>query len=216
MYEMLPMDSRRMRIASSIEGEWEQRSPTGIYGSFVCKICEARFAEWDDYAASVLRRQPAATPQGLDFGEYDYKKLTLFFLSVLWRAHASEHKFLEGVNLDAREKPLARCLFSDDADDMREFEVIPTWSSGILACGVMTPISVLIESVQYWQLYIPFFQALIKVDLGPGAICLRPFVMGSGKSLCMLEKNFTEFDEINTVRAVVAENLRKKNGKRKA
>ena len=214
---MLPMDERRMKITSSRADEYQKESKTGIWGSYVCKECEKkRFAAWDDYAADILRRPSAATVKGLDFGEYDYNRLTRFFLSVLWRAHACEHNFFEGVDLGSRAQPLAHCLLNDDAENIRDFEVVPTWSSNILTAGVMTPIPVLVEAVPYWQFYFPRFQALIKVNPGPGASCLRPFVMTAGKPLCMLEKNFTEFDEINTVRAVVTENLRKKNGKRKA
>ena len=58
MYDLLPQDKHRFRIASSHLGEFEQRSQSGVYGRFVCQACEDRFAAWDDYAAIVLRRTP--------------------------------------------------------------------------------------------------------------------------------------------------------------
>ncbi|MBU0673020.1 MAG: hypothetical protein KJ950_00070 [Proteobacteria bacterium] len=244
MYEMLPMDNRRMRIASSHQGEWEQRSLTGIYGTFVCRKCEDRFATWDGYAAAVLRRQPTATTQGWDFGQYDYARLKRFFLSIMWRIHACE-KFFEEVDLGSYVNPLAKCLLNDDTNALRDFEVVPTWCPHLLALdetepgwlysyggmapikvqiksipcwvnshGVMTPVRVMIESVPYWQLYLPLFQALIKVEPGPGAPCLQPFVMAEKSSLCMLEKTFTEFGEAKTGEHVVTENQKKKNAKR--
>jgi len=213
MYEMLPMDKRRMKIASSHVEEYEEKSQTGIYGTYVCKKCEDRFAAWDDYAAMVLRRQPDSTAQGLDFGQYDYNRLSRFFLSVLWRAHACEHRFFESVDLNSYAYLLGQCLLCDDAYTLKDFDVIPTWSSHDLACGVMTPIMVQIESITYWQFYLPRFQVLIKVVPGPGAACLQSFVMAAGKNLCMLEKEFTEFDEIQIVERVVKENMKKKNGK---
>ena len=70
MYSMLPQDERRFRIASSHAGEFEQRSPTGFYGKFVCQTCEDRFTRWDTYASEVLRRVPNLTDNGWDYGPY--------------------------------------------------------------------------------------------------------------------------------------------------
>jgi hypothetical protein len=162
MYEMLPMDDRRMRIASSHEGEWEQRSPTGIYGSFVCRSCEEHFAAWDGYAADILRRQPAATTQGWNFGQYDYARLKRFFLSILWRIHACE-RFFDEVDLESYASPLAKCLLNDDTTALRDFEVVPTWCPHLLtrdeeaqpdgwlySYGGMAQVRVLIKPVPSW------------------------------------------------------------------
>lgn len=73
-------------------------------------------------------------------------------------------------------------------------------SSHLLSLGVMTPIKVKVESVPYWQIYLPRFQALIKMEPGPGAPCLQPFVMVDDQPPSMIEKQFNEFGEINTVK----------------
>jgi hypothetical protein len=215
MYKMLPQDGRPMQIASSYPGEQQQRSQTGFYGSFVCPNCEKRFAAWDDYAATILLRSPVNTDKGLIFGEYDYNKLALFFLSILWRAHACEHKFFEKLDLGSDAAALAQCLLNEDADISKKFEIIPTWSSNILALGVMTPVKVSVQSTPYWQLYLPLFQVLIKVVPGSGAVCMQALVMTEGKDLYMIEKTFTEFGEIEIAERVVKENIKKKNDKRK-
>ncbi|MBI4791232.1 MAG: hypothetical protein HY789_00440 [Deltaproteobacteria bacterium] len=118
------------------------------------------------------------------------------------------------LDLDSCALTLANCLRNDDKDYLEEFEVIPTWSSHIFSLGVMTPVKVPIEGVTYWQLYLPRFQALVKVDPGPGALCLQPLAMSDGTNLCMLEKNFTEFKETDIVKQIVIENIKKKNDKR--
>ncbi|MGW8159020.1 MAG: hypothetical protein ACWGKN_10985 [Desulfoprunum sp.] len=215
MYKLLPHDDRPMQIASSYQGEQQQRSQTGIYGSFVCPNCEKRFAVWDNYAATILLQSSVVTSQGLDFGEYDYNRLARFFLSVLWRAHACEHTFFDTVDLDAQTVTLGNCLLIENKGALRDFDIVPTWSSNILALGVMPPVRRLVQSVPYWQLYLPLFQALIKVVPGSGAACLQPFVMAECKNLCMIEKTFTEFGEIEIAERVVKENIKKKNDKRK-
>ncbi|NTU49922.1 MAG: hypothetical protein HGA87_03375 [Desulfobulbaceae bacterium] len=212
---MLPMDSRRMKIASSYMKEYEQKSQSGIYGAYVCKKCEDLFAIWDDYAATVLQRSSVATAQGFDFGEYDYNKLARFFLSILWRAHACEHRFFSTVDLDSQALALENHLLNENKTALRDFDIIPSYSSNMLALGVMTPVKVSIQSVPYWQLYLPLFQALIKVVADPGAACLQPIVMTEGKNLCLVEKTFTEFGEIDIAERVVKENIKKKNDKRK-
>ncbi len=210
MYKMLPIDARCMKIASSYAKEYEQKSQTGIYGKYVCKKCEDRLAAWDDYAATVLQRKPVVTAQGLDFGQYDYNRLARFFLSVLWRAHSCEHKFFDKVDLDSHTLSLTKCLLNDNAENLKNFDVIPTWSSNILTFAVMTPIKVLVESIPYWQLYLPLFQVLIKVVPRPGAACLQPIMMIESKNLCMIEKTFTEFNEIHIAERVFKENMKKK------
>lgn len=119
------------------------------------------------------------------------------------------------MDLNSHAYLLAQSLLCDDADTLRDFDVIPTWSSHYLAFGVMTPVMVSIEAIPYWQLYLPRFQALIKVDPGLGAVCLQSFAMARGENLCMIEKKFTEFNEIHTAEQVVIENMKKKKGKRK-
>jgi hypothetical protein len=68
--------------------------------------------------------------------------------------------------------------------------------------------------IPYWQLYLTRIQALIKVIDAPGASCLQPWQMMPDSNLFILEKQFDEFDEVDTVKQVVIENLRKKNDKR--
>jgi hypothetical protein len=112
MYALLPQDGRPMKIASSHLGEFEKKSPSGIYGKFVCQSCENLFSRWDDHAAIVLRRPPTLTGGGWDYGTYSYGDLTRFYLSVLWRARACEHPFFETVVLGRRAAVLAKGLLS--------------------------------------------------------------------------------------------------------
>ena len=84
------------------EGEQKKRLPIVVYDkTIVCKNCENIWAEWDNYAQQLL----VATPlngQPYYIGskqicyvvhDYDYRKLKLFFISVLWR-----HPFLARIS----------------------------------------------------------------------------------------------------------------------
>lgn len=215
MYGLLPNDGRAMKVASSHNREFEKKSRTGIYEKFVCHCCENRFSCWDSYAAVVLRRTPNMTCDGWDYNTYNYGELTRFFLSVLWRASACGHQFFETVDLKGEKGKLATALLSTDDTSLDGFEVWPSYSSHFLAHGVLTPIEVTIESVSYWQIYMPRFQVLIKIVDGPGAPCVQPHKLQPNPRLCLREKTFTEFNEEATAMQVFRANLGKKNAKRR-
>jgi hypothetical protein len=215
MYALLPHDGGPMKIASSHLGEFEKKSPTGIYGKFVCRPCENLFSRWDDHAAIVLRRPPTLTSEGWDYGAYSYGDLTRFYLSVLWRASACGQPFFEVVDMGTRNAKLAMALLSTDDTCLDDFDVWPSCSRHLLAYGVLPAIEVTIESSSYWQLYMPRFQALIKIAEQPGAPCLQPHKLKPNSPLRMHEKHFNEFGEVNAAELVFRANMEKKNASRR-
>lgn len=216
MYAVLPQDESRFRIASSHDGEFEKRSPTGIYGRFVCQLCEDHFARWDSCASEVLRRIPTMSANGWwDYGEFGYGDLARFYLSVLWRASACGQPFFETVDLKDRTATLATALLAKDDTCLAAFDIWPSRSGRLLACGVLPPLEVSIESTPYWQLYMPLFQALIKVVDGPGASCVQPHKLKPNSHLLLCEKTFTEFGEVATTETVFRANMEKKNARRR-
>lgn len=214
MFSLLPQDGRPMKIASSHHGEFEKKSQTGIYGKFVCQTCENLFSRWDAHAAIVLRRTPTLTGDGWDYGAYSYGDLTRFYLSVLWRASTCGQPFFEVVDMGTRKAKLAMALLSTDDACLDDFDVWPSCSGHLLAYGVLPAIEVHIESSYYWQLYMPKFQALIKVSAQPGARCLQPHKLKPNSPLRMHEKNFNEFGEVNATELVFRANMEKKNARR--
>jgi len=208
-----------MRLLSSHSGEYEQRSPMGIYGEFVCSSCEDKFQKWDDYAAKVLRGESTINTietsssriRVYDFGHYNYLELKLFFLSVLWRTHACEHRFFNQIELGNFAETLAACLLNKDKNLIASVDVLVTYSHHLIAFGVLEPRFVSLGDVSYWQLYMPHYQALIKVDDKPGDTTLSPIILTEGKPLYMLEKNFDEFGEAEHFYNIALTNKRKKN-----
>jgi hypothetical protein len=113
---MYPLeDDRReplLRVPSAPEAPPE-RSWTGEYDpALVCAECEAMFAPWDDYAYRLLSNEPReedyvfvdGEPVAYTLETYDYEKLKLFFVSLLWRAsESSRHSF--NTRTSARSMP---------------------------------------------------------------------------------------------------------------
>lgn len=209
-----------MRLLTSHTSEFEQRSPTGVYGQFVCADCEDKFQKWDDYAARVLRGNSTLdtieSPSGLirvhNFGHYDYIELKLFYLSVLWRAYACEHRFFDQLGLGNYAETLANCLLTKDKSLIDSIDVWPTYSRHLFALGVLEPRLVSLNDMSYWQLYMPHYQALIKIDEKPSPEHLKHMMLTEGKPLYMVEKNFDEFGETEHFYNIALANKRKKVG----
>jgi hypothetical protein len=96
------------QLMTNIGGIFPKRVRKGIYDkTILCRECEDNFAPWDDYAQSLLLQRLKDTRAlwhggeiaGLAFPNYDYTKLKLFFISVLWRASVSTQRFYEKIQL---------------------------------------------------------------------------------------------------------------------
>jgi len=125
------------RSFSDRPGSRPRRSPSGDFDKIVCNDCEAIFGPWDDYAFEFLSKIPPIThivgpikiPKGkkkinhLIFDEFDYPKLKLFFLSLLWRSHASKRKDYESVYLGPYEKSIREMILSNDPGRAEDFPV---------------------------------------------------------------------------------------------
>lgn len=73
-----------------------KRSLIGVYDQFACTGCENSFGKWDEYALECFKKayelEFEETNQYIEFRGYDYEKLKLFFISLLWKADASNNQ----------------------------------------------------------------------------------------------------------------------------
>ena len=54
---------------------------------------------------------------------FDYLKLKLFLLSVLWRAHISKHVFFDNINLSSRAEVIRQAIFSKDLKSCEDVKI---------------------------------------------------------------------------------------------
>lgn len=125
---------------SFVPGVPLKRSPTGPYDAdMLCEACERMFGKWDDYGVKFLRRPlgefklvQGRTREGVEqdgtgilrTADVDYRRLKLFLLSVLWRAHSSGNKMFERVRLGPFEARLRAMLLARDPGEKTDF---PVW-----------------------------------------------------------------------------------------
>src|ERR1051326_1929174 len=128
-----PQEKQPSRLVTNVEGRYAQKIPKGVYdASIVCEECERTFSGWDDYADELFLKSwdkfEKITHEGQEIGyslpSYDYPKLKLFFLSVLWRAAVSDHVMFAKIDLGPRELPLKESVLRSEAGDINHFGVV--------------------------------------------------------------------------------------------
>ncbi|MBI2596359.1 hypothetical protein HYW46_06520 [Candidatus Daviesbacteria bacterium] len=106
----------------------------GWYDSdLVCAECENRFAPYDNYSPRLLLQNEDHHRQiivngdlkGWEIAQFDYEKLKLFVISVLWRAGASQLPQFGKINLSQEELERARQnILNNDSGGDNNFSFI--------------------------------------------------------------------------------------------
>jgi hypothetical protein len=170
-FEIDPVDPR---LVSNTDGTFPTRAPIGIYDTtLVCENCERLFSPFDDYAQRLLLADREAARAILHENEviayiydsYDYVKLKLFFMSLLWRTSQSSHKFFRRIDLGPHEPLLRKALIDADPGDADFFAVILARFPKPLA--VLDPDNERLDDVNFCRIYLAEYVAYIKVDNRP-------------------------------------------------
>jgi len=104
----------------------------GFYDpNLVCLGCEQSFGAWDDYGIKMLLKQQGSHVTrykgrklvAWQIVDYDYERVMLFFLSILWRAGNSELKEFEKVKLGPYSDMAKVALSAHNPDKVEGFSV---------------------------------------------------------------------------------------------
>lgn len=153
----------------------EKYYQAGIYDSeIVCETCERLFSPFDKHGYEVLMKALAEKRIYYDLNGYpcayfmenvDYTKLKLFVLSMLWRAHASYHKFFSHVALGSHATILRSYISSGTAPPPEKYGVnffhrVSQQYPGVL----IPPWRDRIQGVNIYRFYLPEIVILVSVD----------------------------------------------------
>lgn len=115
----------------SSDDPFKRQQRTGIYDFFLCPTCEDNSSQYDDYAASFFRsadQWKVEMPHGFTFRvvlSYDYRRLKLFMMNVLFRSAATTQAFFEAVKLEPTNfDKLREMVRSEQPGDIDDFAVI--------------------------------------------------------------------------------------------
>jgi hypothetical protein len=201
-------------VLSEFKGEDPKKRRIGIYDRFLCSSCEDQFNEWDACAVAVLRDQiPRVVENGWQYENLDYAKLKLFFISLLWRAHAAENNFFEKIQLGPHADRLKGFIEQRIPGSPNDYTVLLWRSEELIAKVVVAPFQRRIEGVLFVRFYIPGYMALIKVDQQPLASDFESNALADSGVWFVYRKDYINGEELQWMRSMVAINEVKKNAK---
>jgi hypothetical protein len=201
-----------------------ERSKKGVFDQIVCQEGENSFGLWDGNAAKLLKQtQPSneiSHPESGDIMAYeyasvDYDKLKLFFLSVLWRAHASDKGFFDKFKLPkALAKALTEIVKSGIAPPAEEWAVFVGKSDQDVANVLAEPMFEEIDGAQFARIYLPGYVVHVKLDQSPIPQRFALHLLYPGTGLLAYFYDFDARGETAAAYAMVQSNLQ--NIKRKS
>ena len=187
-----------------------ERSPTGVYGQFVCQECEYSFGQYDEYGVDFVRKYKdgkAGKPlNGLLIAEVDYKKLKLWLMSILWRADACDRDMFKNVSLGEKWRhDLTRRIKNDSPGCFDDYTVMASLFHNEEHFGVENigqwymrdPKRFRASCVNFYKFYIyGGFIFLIKVDQQKAPNKLNKFFLRNGEPFNIRRRAMT-FSEKN-------------------
>lgn len=174
-FRLDPSEQKPARLVTNAKGRYPQNVPKGVYDKgILCESCERVFSPWDDYAADLfvknwgaIQKLTAGSEQvGYGLPAFDYSKLKLFFLSVLWRAAVSSHPMFDNVDLGLREPILRQSILSGDPGDMNYFGVV-LQAFDDENVGMLNPQSERLKGLRFVRFYLAHIILFVKVDWRP-------------------------------------------------
>jgi hypothetical protein len=211
-FEIDPIDP--LRLVSNTDGTFPKRAPSGIYDTtLVCDNCERLFSPFDDYAQQILLADREAARAILHENEliayiydsYDYVKLKLFFMSLLWRASQSSHKFFRRIDLGPHEPLLKKALIDADPGDPDFYAVILARFPKPL--GVLDPHNERLDGVNFCRICLAGFVAYIKVDNRPTPESFQDFTLKPERPLLLIARDPAQSRDVRLLRKIAIKNM---------
>lgn len=99
------------------------RVQDAFFEELLCRECEARLQRWEEHAARMMNQRkvfdfdPNASGQLRRLDGFDYPKMKLFVLSILWRMGASNLPNFSHIDLGPHLERIGQMLLAGDAGE---------------------------------------------------------------------------------------------------
>jgi hypothetical protein len=201
------------RIVTNINGDFPKRIPIGVYDqTIVCERCERSFSKYDTYAAELFLnrakefeevRDNSGKLTGYLHHNFDYSRLKLFTIAVLWRASASSHPFFSRVRLGPFERNARDMLLRRDPGEAATFAVLfSIWDSPVM----MDPFAGSLCGVRVYRFYLGRLVAYINVDRRPFPTPLMNAVLMPDSPLHLISRDLGASKDFRVAAHVMAAN----------
>lgn len=194
---------------SNTQGSYPKKSPIGPYDeNILCRQCEDRFQECDDYGQKILLKEEAnhraITDRGRIVGyaiqNVNYAKFKRFLLTILWRASISNHEYYSKVDLGSYETKLKRMIWDNEIGKPNEFPfIIAKFNDESLGKTMLDPERVRWDQVTYYKFYLYGFIVHIKVDNRNSPQRFKGFeVLGDG-NIIVISRDLQQSSELQAM-----------------
>jgi len=208
--------SQPNRMLSNVEGSYPKKARIGEYDTgLLCESCERLFQVWDDYAAKFVNtfeelREPLydkGVLVGYQVENFDYDRLKLFFISMLWRAAKSERQFFHRVQLTPKELHRAKTLIeTNDPGKPQTFGVCISTMSGLLGETMFDPILEKFGGLKFARFYLGPIIAYIKLANKSAPTDFQSHFMRPNAPLIVIERSTKGSPELPVALAIAKQN----------
>ena len=199
-------------LKSNKKNTYPKRSPIGVYDkAIVCGDCECIWGDWDAYAQDFLGDSPLGgqplLAQGQKIGyrvdSYDYSKLKLFFIALLWRASASSQPFYAQIKLGPFEEQAKTMIRQRDPGPSEQFAVTLAKFDHPVATAMLDPHPEKWSGVNYCRFYLGGYVAYVKVDSRTGAPPLNDFEISPHRPLYVIVRDLRQSKELSLMKGIL-------------
>lgn len=213
LFRRLQISKESLEMMTNKAGEYSKRTPIGVYDkTIVCSSCESIWQEWDSYAQQLLADEPLnglARYHGSKkicyvVNNFEYKKLKLFFISMVWRASVSSHPFFSKVSLGQFEDIAKQHIKNCDPGCSEDFSVTLAKFDHPLAKPILDPHDENILDVNYVRFYLAGYIAYIKVDNKPAPMLFSKCAIAENRPLYIVCRDFTKSKELDLIKKFIS------------
>jgi hypothetical protein len=202
-------------------GKYPKRIPIGVYDSTIlCEECGQKMAPWDNYAQEVLLHRFSEARKILLQGRtvarrienFDYRRLKLFFISLLWRSSVSKRDEYNRISLGPFEDRLKDMILAGEPGGSQDFAVILARFEDPELTAMLDPHPEKFDSVSFCRFCMTGFLAYIKVDQRPAPTFLADFFLRENAPLIILARSPRNSPDGLVMREIAESAMAKKRG----
>ncbi len=197
-FRLLRHENIAPEMHSNTPGSFPRRMQVGTYDSTIlCSQCDGKMSPWDDYGQQVLIRLFSEAVKIFLQGKtvawriekFDYRRLKLFFMSVLWRASVSKQTFYKRISLGSFEGRLRTMILNEDPGDSQEFAVVLARFEDVEITAMLDPHPEKYDGISFCRFYLSGFVAYVKVDKRPTPSFLTNLHLQEDRPLIVLARS---------------------------
>jgi hypothetical protein len=162
-----------IKMVGVAKNSYPKRIPIGPYDkNILCADCEAIFSDYDDYGYKFFHTEDnwgelySGTEDVVKIArKFDYIRLKLFILSMLWRSSVSENIFYKQVKLGKYENEIRKLIIEKDPGQPQSFPILFQrfeYQSNLIP--MLCPARMHLFERNFYQYMLNGFLVQIKVD----------------------------------------------------